>query len=128
MADDTQNPATKISSGAYDVVSGLLGAIATSAKSWRGIIALFLVLVTILLYAGKLTPLSSTAIVKADNSECLSSVANIGKDIADLKAHITSSVSELSEKMETLKVPPVPVAKVQRVKKIQASTGDPKGP
>jgi hypothetical protein len=129
MADETQNPATKISSGASDMLSGLLGAIATSAKSWRGLIALFLVLTTILLYAGKLTPQQIPTPVKQDNSELLSSVANIRKDIADLKAHVTSSVGELSEKMETLKVTPVaPTLKPRRPKNIQASTGDPKGP
>ena len=126
MADDTQNPATKISSGASDMLSGLLGAIATSAKSWRGLIALFLVLTTILLYGGKLTPAQIPVPVKNDNAELLSSVANMRKDIADLKAHITSSVGELEEKMETLKTVPVAPVIRPRVKKQQAANDPPR--
>lgn len=88
MADETQNPATQVSSGISSMVSGLWSAFATAAGSWRGLIGLALVLVFILLYQGRLTPQQIACPIKKDNADVLSSVANLRKDIADLKASV----------------------------------------
>lgn len=128
MAEETQNPATQVSSGISSMLSGIWQALAASESSWRGLIGLTLVLVFVLIYSGKLTPQTIPTPVKQDNAELLSSVSKVGTECASLKAQLASSVGELSEKMETIKAPPVPPVKVQRVKRIQASTGDPKGP
>jgi hypothetical protein len=68
------------------MIAGIWSAFATAAGSWRGLIGLALILGFILLYQGKLTPQQISSPVKSDNAELLSSVANIRKDIADLKA------------------------------------------
>lgn len=88
MAEDTQNPATQVSSGIKDMLSGLWAAFATAVNSWRGLIGLALILLFILVYQGKLTPLQIPAPVKQDNADVLSSVASLRKDIADLKASV----------------------------------------
>jgi hypothetical protein len=82
MAEETQNPATQVSSGLSSMITGIWSAFATAAGSWRGLIGLALILLFVLIYQGKLP-------VKSDNAEVLSSVANIRKDIADLKAIVT---------------------------------------
>jgi len=124
MADETQNPATQVSSGISAMVAGIWSAFATAAGSWRGLIGLTLILGFVLIYQGKVfTPQPVSQPVKQDNAELLSAVSNVRKDIADLKAHITASVGELEEKMETLKAVPIPSK--PRIKKQSASAISP---
>lgn len=104
MADETQNPATQVSSGINSLITGLWTAVSSSESSWRGLIGLTLILGFILVYQGKV---SSPAPVKQDNSDVLSSVSEVRKDIAALKAQLTASTEDVREQLDSLKTVPV---------------------
>jgi hypothetical protein len=109
MADETQNPATQVSSGITSVIAGVWEALAKSEASWRGLIGLTLILGFILVYQGKLSapPAPPAPPVKQDNAQVLSALLNLKQDIANLKAQLTATAGEIGEQLDNLKVVPV---------------------
>lgn len=105
MADETQNPATQVSSGVNSLISGLWTAVSSSERSWRGLIGLTLILGFILVYQGKLSSPAPVP-VKQDNSDVLSSVSEVRKDIAVLKAQLAASAEDVREQLDSLKTVP----------------------
>ncbi len=116
MAEDTQNATTQLSTGASQMLNGLAGEFSAAIGSWRGLIGLTLILGFLLLYSGK-WPVKPDAPPKSDNTEILSSLSDIRKDIAALKASVVIQSGELGKQLDELETKTTAIAAPRKVKK-----------